>query len=185
MFVLNITKTSVYLTNFNNVADYVPGLSTVTSLVDLVQKAFLHLKGEQVVKSSAYYTHIQDKSKLRCVALLVPVLGNIVVGLYDLGKKAIAHNHYVKGCSSDVRYSINRKDWLHKAASMGRQGAALRLGDKFGAEEAVPYYEKMAMTGHAEAIRRLFVYYIPIDERSTHFRFLASRLGIQFRRHSA
>ena len=36
-----------------------------------------------MIENTHYYTHVEEKSCLRCLLLLVPVLGNIVVGLYD------------------------------------------------------------------------------------------------------
>jgi len=36
------------------------------------------------IKSNHYFSYVKDKSGLRCVILLVPILGNITVGIYDL-----------------------------------------------------------------------------------------------------
>jgi|GEM_PF-2893599 len=73
-----------FFTAFDRFSDYVPILSTVTNLIDLFQKCVvIPLMNQQSVSSSHYYTYLNQKSFLRCVLLLVPVLGNIACGIYD------------------------------------------------------------------------------------------------------
>lgn len=65
--------------------DYVPVASTVTNLVDLFQKVLvLPFMDKDYVDSSHYFTHLNEKSFARCVLLLVPVIGNLMVMIYDL-----------------------------------------------------------------------------------------------------
>jgi len=65
-------------------ADYIPVASTLKSLVDLFQKCvLLPFMSRQFVAGSHYYTRLEQKSILRCVVLLLPVIGNILVGIYD------------------------------------------------------------------------------------------------------
>jgi hypothetical protein len=39
------------------------------------------------IASSYYYKHLDQKSFLRCFLLVIPVIGNIIVGIYDFSKK--------------------------------------------------------------------------------------------------
>lgn len=64
--------------------DYVPVLSTVTSLVHLFTKVvILPRKEEAEIENNHYYTHLKDRSFLRCITLLIPVLGNFLVYRWD------------------------------------------------------------------------------------------------------
>ena len=68
----------------DDVCDYVPVVSTVSNLVDLFQKTVvLPSTPKEIIWESHYYTHLDQKSFSRCVVLLIPVIGNILVGIYD------------------------------------------------------------------------------------------------------
>ena len=62
--------------------DYVPVVSTITNIVDLYRKCVMD-SGEQTAPINRYYTHLQQKSYARCIALLIPIVGNLIVALYD------------------------------------------------------------------------------------------------------
>lgn len=79
------------LATVDYVLDFVPVVSTVTNLVDIFLKAMLDLNIIKYDVGQHYYTHLKDKSYLRCICLLVPVFGNIFIASFDLGKKL--HNH--------------------------------------------------------------------------------------------
>ena len=65
--------------------DYIPVASTIDSLVYFIAKAYLALSSDRSkVRLGTCKCHVANKSKLRCVVLLVPVLGNIVVAMFDL-----------------------------------------------------------------------------------------------------
>lgn len=84
------TSGTVYsaLTKIDQICDYIPIASTITNFIDIFEKcAFSVCCGCESINSNRYLSHINDKSILRCVTLLVPVLGNIVVGIYDLIQK--------------------------------------------------------------------------------------------------
>lgn len=70
----------------DRVCDYVPVISTITNLVDLFEKCVLRFccKPESPKLDNRYFSHIKDKSKLRCVILFVPFLGNIIIAVWDL-----------------------------------------------------------------------------------------------------
>lgn len=68
----------------DNACDYIPFVSTLSNLIDLFQKCVvLPLVSNQSIVNSHYYTHLKNKSILRCTFLLIPVIGNIIVGIYD------------------------------------------------------------------------------------------------------
>jgi len=67
------------------VCDYIPGISTLTNLMDLFQKCALSLPfAKEITGDSHYYKHLEEKSFLRCLVLLIPVIGNIFVIADDI-----------------------------------------------------------------------------------------------------
>lgn len=86
-------KVSSLLVKADRLCDYIPLVSTVSNLIDLFQKyvvlPFLH---QDTIKASRYYQHLQQKSFLRCIALIIPILGNIIVGIYDLVHRPVYKN---------------------------------------------------------------------------------------------
>jgi Domain of unknown function (DUF4116) len=84
---MQVTPLSKLLVNVDNIANYIPVASTVTNLVDLFQKCVLLFVKDEAIKKSHYFSHINDKKALRCVVLLVPVFGNIIVGYIDWQSK--------------------------------------------------------------------------------------------------
>lgn len=74
-------------TIIDQICDYVPIISTVTNLVDIFEKCAFKFYCSSIHKSNRYFSYINDKSILRCTTLLVPILGNILVGVYDLNEK--------------------------------------------------------------------------------------------------
>lgn len=67
------------------VCDYIPVVSTLNNLTDLFQKCvILPFMSDQVITKSHYFTHVQEKSILRCVILFIPIIGNIIIGMWDI-----------------------------------------------------------------------------------------------------
>jgi len=65
-------------------SSYFPAMSTVSNLVDIFIKCVvLPFLSQQDIQKDRYYTYVQEKSLLRCVVLLVPILGNLLVYMYD------------------------------------------------------------------------------------------------------
>jgi hypothetical protein len=78
----NINNALIWI---DRACDYVPVVSTITNLVDIFEKcAFSGCCSSKSINSNRYFSHVNDKSSLRCVVLLVPILGNIIVGINDL-----------------------------------------------------------------------------------------------------
>jgi|GEM_PF-4640308 len=67
--------------------DQVPFVSSITNLVDLFQKCVvLPFINEETIASNHYWKHINEKSYVRCFVLIVPVIGNIFIGIfYEVG----------------------------------------------------------------------------------------------------
>jgi hypothetical protein len=76
----------------DEICDYIPFVSTATNLMDLFQKCVLEIRGsnESGFVTEFYQSHqnlvmhLTQKSFTRCIILLIPILGNIVIGIYDL-----------------------------------------------------------------------------------------------------
>lgn len=65
--------------------DYTPVASTVTNLFDIFQKCLIiPFLEKSYVDSNHYYTHLSQKSFKRCVLLLVPVIGNLIIFFSDV-----------------------------------------------------------------------------------------------------
>ncbi|MBS4168594.1 HEAT repeat domain-containing protein [Parachlamydia sp. AcF125] len=76
-----------FLLKADRVSDYIPGISTITSLIDLFQKCVvLPFKQKANISKNHYYTYLKQKSFSRCVVLLLPVIGNILIAIYDFAK---------------------------------------------------------------------------------------------------
>ncbi|MBS4168463.1 HEAT repeat domain-containing protein [Parachlamydia sp. AcF125] len=86
-----------FLLKADQVSDYIPGISTITNSVNLFQKfVVLPSKQKANVSKSHYYAYLQQKSFARCVVLLIPVIGNIIIGIYDFAKS----KHNQKGVAT-------------------------------------------------------------------------------------
>lgn len=76
----------------DRVMDYTP-LSPINNLVDLFQKCFvLPCVDKDTIDHNKYLTHINDKSFVRCILLVVfPVIGSIGFAIYDAQKAKDPH----------------------------------------------------------------------------------------------
>ncbi len=81
-------ETQSFFVNADKISAYIPIASTITNLVDLFLKCVVlpRMNKEDIAKNH-YYTHLKEKSFIRCITLLIPVLGNIVIGIYDIYNK--------------------------------------------------------------------------------------------------
>lgn len=76
---------SIHLTTVNKISDYVPGISTVTSLSRLfIKYVILPKQDESKILDNHFYKHVHYQSFNRLIVLLVPIIGNISVSLYDI-----------------------------------------------------------------------------------------------------
>ena len=69
--------------------DYVPVMSTITNIIDIALKMIMDIGRIPISEEKHHYFHylenLDDKGKSygRCLAALVPVFGNLGVGIYD------------------------------------------------------------------------------------------------------
>ncbi|MBS4168597.1 NACHT domain-containing protein [Parachlamydia sp. AcF125] len=81
-----------FLLKADRVSDYIPAISTITNLIDLFQKCvMLSFKQKASISKSHYYTYLKQKNFSRCIVLLLPVIGNILVAIYDFAKSRPKH----------------------------------------------------------------------------------------------
>ncbi len=81
-------KINSFLVKTDRIFDYIPVFSTVTNLIDIFQKCvILPLMSEEKIKNNHYYTHVKEKNLARCISLLIPVIGNILIALLDVSLK--------------------------------------------------------------------------------------------------
>lgn len=91
-----VTFCSNLLVKADNYSSYVPFLSTAVNLVDLFQKCVVMPRMQEAeIWNSHYYTHLDQKSIGRCIGLLVPILGNILVAIYDFANRKWDDKAYV------------------------------------------------------------------------------------------
>jgi hypothetical protein len=90
-------KISFYLIKIDAICDCIPIASTVINFVDLFQKCvILQFIRAGTIINNPYYHHLQKKSFLRCVILLVPILGKVAVDLYDFSIKTEEEDRMAK-----------------------------------------------------------------------------------------
>lgn len=73
----------ITIKELDHILDYVPVISTVSNLIDITAKLVLGNLTKDPIDSFPYFAHLSEKSYLRCVTLLIPIVGNIIVGLHD------------------------------------------------------------------------------------------------------
>ncbi|MEM7175145.1 MAG: hypothetical protein AAF443_04355 [Chlamydiota bacterium] len=104
-------KTSNY--KIFNYSDYIPLVSTVTSLRDLYHKyvTLPQMQAKPDMKSTLndlYYRSIEKKSIYRCVFLLIPFIGNIAVALSDFFASTREETPHAKQRNSRLLKDIKR-----------------------------------------------------------------------------
>ena len=73
------------LVSADRVCDYIPIISTVSNTVGLFQKyCVIDCIDDRDLANGHYYTYLKEKSTMRSVVLLIPVIGNVLVSLHDL-----------------------------------------------------------------------------------------------------
>lgn len=81
------------LVKMDSYCDYVPFVSTITNLVDIFEKCvLLNYKNNEQIKKNPYFKHLIEKRFLRCVLVIIPVIGNIVIAFIDHDQKKIEQN---------------------------------------------------------------------------------------------
>ena len=84
---MKIDACSSFLVKADRFFDRAPVASSFTNFIDIFQKSFvLPFMKEESIRKSHYYTHLKEKSFARCLTLLIPVLGNIIIAIIDCAK---------------------------------------------------------------------------------------------------
>lgn len=77
-----VTDCTSSLTWGDHICDKVPFVSSVTNTLDIFQKSvFVPLSNTKT--RCHYYKHLESKSFIRCLALLIPIIGNIAIFIFD------------------------------------------------------------------------------------------------------
>lgn len=125
----------------DNYCDYIPGASTVTSLVDIFEKCVIvPFINKETRENSPYLTHIHEKSLVRSLVLLIPGLGNFIVGIYDLAQRNEDYdnpNHVLEAVQTHGAFQIyhaserlkNDKKFMLKVVAL--DGEALAHGRRW------------------------------------------------------
>jgi len=131
------------IVKLDNLCDYAPGVSSLSSLVNLIQKiAVIPLMKESSITNSSYYTHLKEKSFLRCIILLIPGIGNLIVGLYDFFKKDDLNSAILFVVKNPERLQSMSKEFLNNESNMSilvsLNGLALKYaGEKVKRNESI------------------------------------------------
>lgn len=76
---------NVSFIKFDKAASYVPGLSTLINIPEIAYKSFIINKlDSKSLESNSISAYLAEKSLMRCILLLIPVLGNLAVLASDL-----------------------------------------------------------------------------------------------------
>jgi|GEM_PF-4766287 len=67
------------------VCDYIPVISTLAAIIELIAKISLEKRQKPQGTDNHYYEHIKNKEIWTLLVLMIPVIGNLVIALYDGG----------------------------------------------------------------------------------------------------
>ncbi|MBA2369309.1 MAG: hypothetical protein H0V82_09840 [Candidatus Protochlamydia sp.] len=82
-FIVNVNKT-ILLVSLDRYCDYLPLVSTATNMTHLFQKCvILPFMEASTISNSRFYSHLDQKNFTRCLILIVPFIGNLIIILYD------------------------------------------------------------------------------------------------------
>ncbi len=81
---MQVNNMNQILIGLDRYSEYVPIVSYVTLLVNAIQNQTVIAKMDPAqLARNTYYSHIKSKSTSRKVILLIPIVGNIIVALWD------------------------------------------------------------------------------------------------------
>lgn len=118
--------------SFDKAASYIPGVSTVVNIPEIAYKLFITNKlDNKSFESDSINAYLADKSLIRCIVLLIPVLGNLAVlasDLIDLSRNS-AQNSSTSPLLSDtyVVEEINNMIEKEKEAEIAFEEALLPI----------------------------------------------------------
>lgn len=126
----------------NQICDCIPGLSTVINLIDLFQKClFRCFKLSGTIKNH-YFKFIDNKNLLRCVLLLVPILGLFAVAIYN----SVTSKKLFKQAEALVKDKPEEAAKIYeKASDFGHTGATCELAKLYQKGKGVPQCHEKAI----------------------------------------
>lgn len=126
-------RLSNFFISFDRTSDLIPLVSTFTNTVYLLQKISISLFTTDADSlKSRYIRHLNKKSASRCIVLLVPVLGNALIGVYDFlhAKTALIEERDAKGRTPLITAAMSGD--LRVVQSLLNDGANTEAQDKWG-----------------------------------------------------
>lgn len=87
------------LVSLDRICDYIPFVSTISSIVNIVAQAIFRKFNLNAENNSYYIEHILTKSFKLSIILLIPIFGNFYVILSDVHERAVERKKFtdVKG----------------------------------------------------------------------------------------
>jgi len=77
-------RVDVFLVKTDRICDYIPVVSTFSNLTALFIKYLVpNTLIRPEIQTSRYYAHLSQKPTSRCIVLLIPIIGNIIVAICD------------------------------------------------------------------------------------------------------
>ncbi len=148
------------LVNIDQFCDYIPVISTLTNLVDLVAKCILKLvKNPQLFFGNHYFRHLDNKSFSRCFTLLFFGIANLMIGIIDfvaLHKKITTFSNAMDVIEENPKEGIKK---IFQAAKLGHVTSMhymgnyyMRNGGKADIIEAMKWHRKAADAGYSRSL---------------------------------
>jgi hypothetical protein len=67
-----------------DISDYIPFISTLNSITELFKKCVvIPFMNAEIINANHYYIYLKEKPVERCIMLLIPIIGNIMILLSD------------------------------------------------------------------------------------------------------
>ena len=166
---MRISSFSDFLIQTDKTAERIPLVSTVTNLVDIFLKyvVFPKMKSENI-NNNHYFTHLNNKKAIRCIILLIPVLGNIVVGIYDFIKKQeVDETKATQKVSQSQNLNNSKKvenNQFLNENNKSNENKNEKVDESEGVKESkrqaeIKLLQQNANLGDLQAIRKLAFYY--------------------------
>lgn len=153
------------LVNWDRIIDKIPVLSTVTNAIVLLAKTILACCGEN--STNFYAFHLKNKSFMKSVVLLIPVLGQVIVYFYNNYSAKKAEELYIKSkirifpdlSLGEVSYADgkhgNARNEIEDAANRGHEQALIVLfryhADQCAFSNALKWLGKLVLNNEAPA----------------------------------
>lgn len=114
---MNVNDGYKFLVKADQVADYIPIVSSLANLAGLFQKCVVFpFLSKATIEKNHYFSHLNKKSFARYILLLVPGIGNIIVGIYDMK---------LKSNKDSIKYSVVPSEKSEVDSSKGKSRANL------------------------------------------------------------